>query len=280
MGRARTYLLLLAALVMGPACGDAVVEDLVQQTTPANGATAVSLTVKPQIVLGQGVDVDGAPPGVVLYDITSGSRAQVQATVEVSGGSVTYKPAADLAPLRRYVLEVRQGALDGDFHPYDASDKPRVKLPWKQSWWDSRDKATEGVFQLRFSTLSHPRITAVFQDADRDLMHLHFSQAMDRSSCHGRIQLLDALSKKPVTVKRVVWPSASRAYMELTAPLKTTTLYLLKVDGKALGADLTYLDGNGNGKPGEAADGFCVKFTGFQQQIFSRLGSSKQIPCP
>ena len=51
------------------------------------------------------------------------------------------------------------------------------------------------------------------------------------------------------------------------------------VGAKALGEDQTYLDGNDNGKPGEATDDFCTKFTGFQINIFSRLGAQKPAPC-
>ena len=264
-------------------CGAVEPEPLILRTTPDNGATAVSLTVQPVLALGGGVEVNATPPKVVLYDITNGTaaatRVQVGATVEVKGSSLTYKPTAELIPLRRYVLEVRQGALSGgDFDLLDTSDKPQETLPWKMGWWGRPHASPEGVYQLRFSTLSHPRVTGAFQEAGR--VHVHFSQPMDVATADGEIEILDATTYKAILLTRKVWSGKQRVYLYPAAPLQTNMIYTLKVGAKALGADKTYLDGNDNGKPGEASDAFCAKFTGFQKNIFSRLGATKGIACP
>ena len=278
--RTSQWILLTAALcTLG--CGAPDPEPLILQTTPENGATAVSLTVQPGLVMGADVEIDATPPRVVLYDVTFGtaSRVQVGATVEVKASTLTYIPTADLIPMRRYVLEVRQGAVTGgEFHLLDASDNPQETIPWKRGWWGRPEASAEGVFQLRFSTLSHPRIISAFQDGGR--VHVHFSQAMELAATDGAIQILDATTRKALPLDRTVWPNSRRAYLYPSAPLKTSMIYMLKVGAKAMGADKTYLDGNDNGKPGEAGDAFCAKFTGFQKNIFSRLGGTKRISCP
>ena len=228
--------------------------------------------------MGGGVEINATPPKVVLYDITGGGKVKVGATVEVVGSTLTYIPAKDLMPLRRFLLEVRQSAVNGgEFLLEDISEKPQESIPWKRSWWASPKASTEGTFHLRFSTLSHPRLTSAYQENDR--IHLIFSQAMDRATTTKEIQLLDAITKKAMTLTQTVWPSALHAYIQPATALSTSQLYKLKVGARSLAADKTYLDGNDNGKAGEADDDFCAKFTGFQKTIFSRLGATKRVPC-
>lgn len=277
--RALNTVLVVAAAALLLSCGEVIPVPLIQKTSPANGATLVSTKVNPTIELGGGVEINGAPPRVVLYDVTGTARVQVEATVNVDGSTLTYVPARELKSDRRFVLEVRQGALSGgDFTLFDISETPDEAIKWKQAWWDNPDKKSEGTYLLRFSTLSHPRVASAYQDGKR--IYLRFSQAMDRVPTGKVIQLIDPATKKALTLKRMVWSSTSRIYLEPATPLADATLYMLKVGAEAVSEDKTYLDGNDNGKSGEASDDFCARFTGFQTQIHSRMGTTTIVPCP
>ena len=271
--------LLLAAAALLLSCGEVTPEPLLQKTSPRNGETAVSTTVRPVIEMGGGVSIDATPPRVVLYDVSGVNRVQVGGTVEVKGGTLTYTPDQELEQHRRLVLEVRQGAIsEGDFTLLDITEAPDEPINWERRWWEQPGGLSEGTYQLRFSTLSHPRVASAYQRGGR--IYVRFSQPMDRVTTGKVVQLLDATTKEALTLTRKVWPDTTRIFLEPAAPLADASLYVLKVGAEAVGEDSTYLDGNDNGKPGESSDDFCAKFTGHQTKIFSRMGTSTIVPCP
>jgi hypothetical protein len=264
----RSLILGLMALACA-GCGSDL-RALVKQVLPLNGATAVDLTVRPQITLIDGAAIDLLPSEarkVVLYDVTAGAKKTVAGSVVAEGATITYEPEEALPLDHQFLLEIKKEGCDpaGSCSPtitgeeiedIDGSEWPEEPISWP--------------LKLGFSTGSRPRVRAAYLD-DRRVV-VRFSQPMNPVASEKAIQIED-MAGKSLTFGVPVWIDEQSVQVVLEDPLEVAAIYTLRVKRDAIGQDGTLLDGDDDGRPGEPDDNFSAKFTGSQRIIMSRLGS-------
>jgi len=260
--------LLLAALPLS-GC-DTESSALIQVLQPLNSLTAQALSTEPLLRMREGVAIDAGSRRVVLYDVTKGAKKTVPGDLAVEGTILIYTPRAALVTKHDYLLEIKKEAVNGDdFELLDGSEEPEEALTWP--------------LRFRFSTRTSPRVRAAYLDkleSGVQRVTVHFSQAMAPIPSGKAVQILDGVSRKPLSLSTPVWLNDRTMRVSSQVKLDGTLLYTLKVAGTAAGANGIALDGDQDDVPGEKKDDFCVGFSGIQQVIFSRLGTKKPSPCP
>jgi hypothetical protein len=247
----------------------------VLKTLPINGATSVTPNVQAYVQFTGAVSIQAQEANkdynVALYDISGGAKRRIGGFIEIAGSKVTFKPTDEnqveepLPANRQYALTVFQRGVYGDnFDPVDASESPNETVTWP--------------YNLYFRTNSCPRVRAAYLDARAEQLTLRFSQEMEVISTGAAIQLLDS-SQQKVKLDPPVWQDEMNVQVTTREDLTPTEIYTLKVMGTAKASDDTQLDGNDNGKPGEKGDDFCVKFTGSQSILLSRLAERNKGKC-
>jgi hypothetical protein len=231
---------------------------MIAQASPLNGVTAVDVAVQPRVVVAQGASVVAKTGDkdykVYLRDVTAGG-ARIEATLEIIGATVTYQPKAPLAADHVFELVFEQGAITGEgLDELDGSESPSEPLTWPYRLW--------------FSTKGQPRVRAAYLErrAGPPLITIDFSQPMEPVSTTQAIAVQD-LAGKAIGSKEPVWVDAQTARVELTQALDVATPYRLVVAAGARSQTDIALDGNDDGKPGDA---FTGSFTGSQAIILSR----------
>jgi hypothetical protein len=266
-------ILLIASLVL-VAC-EPEQRSLVLKTTPLNGATSVSPSTQPRIEFTGAVSIQAQEANkdlnVSLFDITGGGKRRIGGFIEIEGSKLTFKPTdanqveAPLQPNRQFSLEVLKRGVWGDnFDEVDASEWPDETVSWP--------------FALRFRTKSCPRVRAAYHDKTNQRLVVGFSQKMEVLSTGLAIKLLDN-KQSEVELDPPVWKDDQNVYISPRVDLSVEDIYTLKVANTAKAEDTTLLDGNDNGTPGETGDDFCVKFTGSQSTLLSRLAARNSGKC-
>jgi len=258
------HALLIFAVGILEACSDR--RSLILKLSPLNGATSVATSIQPVVEFSGAAQVDATARKLVLMDITNNGSKVIAGDIDVHGSVMTYIPTVQLPPNRQYGLSLKEEAVSGeDYDEVDASEDPIQAITWP--------------FVLRFRTMSCPRIREAFIEKPSGRIWIKFSQQMDMVSTGKAIQLQDGATRLPITLGTPVWPDSFNVYVSPNKSLINNTVYILKVGQKAMAYDNIGLDGDDDGKPGEKTDDFCVKFTGSQQVIFSRLKKKNTSTC-
>jgi len=252
------FLIILAFLIFG--CGQRY--PLIQKTNPINGATNISVDISPSIHFGRSIAINGDNRAVVLFDITQGSEG-IGGKVIIEGLVLTYMPTVPLVPDHRYELVLKRQAFpstfDEEIDPIDASQSPSEPLEWP--------------LHFTFSTGSAPRVHAAYLDNESNPQSvlIDFSQEMDILSTGPAIRIYnESIAEDVFLSEDMAWTEDRRVRVHLEHSLDPSAIYELSVGEMASAKDGVRLDGNSNGVPGEAGDGFFQKFTGAQAIIRSR----------
>jgi len=244
---------LILGLLAVAGCGSSS-RTLVTGATPLNGSTAMDLTTTPGLVLGDGATIDAGDRRVVLYDVTAGARKTIAGQVEVAGSSLVYHPTDALPADHELELTVERAALGGGLDERDASERPEEPIAWP--------------LRLAFSTANRPRVRAAYLDRTHGSgrVSIHFSQAMSQASTSPELSVVD-LTGKPWPASPPIWADDRTAHLDLKQALDPATPYRLQVGAGALSTTGVALDGNRDGRPGDA---FSAAFSGSQAIILSR----------
>jgi len=252
---ARLTAVILTVLLLG--CGTDA-GPIIRDLFPLNRATDVDTGIQPRVEVGVGASIDADAGRVVLYDVTAGGKGRVGGVVVIEGQALIYQPSAPLQSGRDYALVLESGSVTGDaLDQVDESESPREPVSWP--------------FRLEFRTGSRPRVRGAYlEPGEPPRVVVRFSQPMNPLTTGKQIQVED-LGGVVVPASTPVWLDTQSVEIGLTQALDPVSVFSLTVNREAAATDGILLDGDDDGVPGEASDGFSAQFTGSQAVIRSRL---------
>ncbi len=254
-------------------CGcNAALKPKLEEVVPLNGTTMTDTALHPSVMFFDVDQLDLFPETerkVVLYDLTLGAHQTVPGEVVVEGTRLQYRPDQALEPGHQFELEIQRTIMvieekiaGPEFEVLDATELPEETISWP--------------LKLRFSTGSSPQVRSAYRLSaqGRTQIIVRFSQAMDILSTENALLLTD-FSGKAIDVETMVWPNSTELQLALKDPLEEDSIYQLKIAGSARAGDGIFLDGDGDGIPGEKNDAVTLKFTGIQRIILSRFSEKR-----